>query len=64
MANKQSRADVLIGKVKRVAGYAGVFGVAGFFLLPLVPIVAITGTVAVLIGVGSGAAVAVKTDKK
>ena len=63
MANSNSNTKILAGQVKRVVGYAGTFGVLGFFLLPFLPFVAVAGTTAVLIGVGSGVVVAVKTDK-
>jgi hypothetical protein len=67
MTNKQQNtpaADKLIGRAKRVVGYAGTFGVLGFFASLLVPIVAIPATVAIVVGMATGTAVAVKTDKK
>jgi hypothetical protein len=67
MANKQQStpaADKLIGRAKRVVGYAGTFGVLGFFLAPLIPFVAVPATIAVVTGMATGTVVAVKTDKK
>ena len=67
MTNKQQNtpaADKLIGRAKRVVGYAGTFGVLGFFLVPLIPFVAIPAIVGVVAGLATGTVVAVKTDKK